>query len=193
MYRYALVLLFFLVLTPHPLLAESEDEGENIEDSWNASTIMPEDFNHPDAPKFEQYKVPLAFTGKPVPVNLESHPEAKTCGTMLRGANEKGPNFADHFTLASWGCGSGCIAIAFVDATNGKVYFPENLRTNTTVNIHSDIMEKTLVFHRDSNLLIVAGCPNEECAARRGVNYFIWTGTGLKEIFRVPRDWYPEE
>jgi hypothetical protein len=193
MYRYALILLFLLVLAPLPLLAESEDEGENIDDMWNAYTIMPEDFNHPDAPKFEQHKVPLTFTGKPAPVNIESHPDAKTWETVLRNANEKGPNFADHFTLAVWGCGAECTQIAFIDATNGQVFIAANLRTNVAVNVHSDILEKTLVFHRNSNLLIAAGCPNEECSTRRGVNYFLWNGKALTEIFRVPRDWYPEE
>ena len=72
------------------------------------------------------------------------------------------------------------------------MYFADNLTTNITVNVHNDVMDNTLIFHRDSNLLIAAGCPNEECTTRRGVNYFIWTGTGLKEIFRVPRGWYPE-
>ncbi|MDR3629947.1 MAG: hypothetical protein P4L42_06395 [Desulfocapsaceae bacterium] len=192
MYRFIMVLLLFFFLTPMSLLAESEDEGENIDDLWNEYTIMPGDFDHPDAPRFEQFKVPLKFTGKPAPVNLDSHPDAKNWQTMLRAANEKGPNFADHITVATWGCGMACTGIAFIDARDGRVYFADNLTTNVTVNVHNDVMDNTLIFHRDSNLLIAAGCPNEECTTRRGVNYFIWTGTGLKEIFRVPRGWYPE-
>jgi hypothetical protein len=187
MYRFILVILIFVLLAPFSTLATTDDDG------WNEYTIRAEDFEHPDAPKFEQYIIPIKFSGEPAPVNLGSHPEARTWRTKLKEGNEKGPNFADHMTIATWGCGTDCTSIAFIDARNGQVYFADNLRSNVSVNIHDKVFGKTLSFRRDSNLLIVAGCPNEECSTRRGVIYFIWTGKNIKELFRVPRGWYPEK
>jgi len=187
MYRCIIVLFFLVFLTPSLIMA-ADDDGP-----WNKYTIMPEDFEHPDTPKFEQYKVPIKFQGKPAPVNIRSHPKAGTWRTRLKEGSKEGPNFADHITIVTWGCGTDCFQIAFVDARNGQVYFDDKLACNVAVNIHDDVWGQSISYRRDSSLLIVAGCPNEECSTRRGVNYFIWTGHGLKEIFRVPRGWYPEK
>jgi hypothetical protein len=187
MYRFIFVILIFIFMLPCSLFAATDDEG------WNEYTIRPEDFKHPNAPKFEQYKTPIKFNRKPSPVNLNSHPDARMWRTSLKEGNQKGPNFADHIRIAAWGCGAVCTQIAFIDAKNGRVFFADNLRTNIPVNIHDKVFDNAISYRRDSNLLIVAGCPNEECSTRRGVNYFIWTGKNLKEIFRVARGWYPEK
>jgi hypothetical protein len=42
--------------------------------------------------------------------------------TRLRDGAKKGPNFADHFTLVAWGCGSSCQEWAIVDARTGQVF-----------------------------------------------------------------------
>lgn len=74
-------------------------------------------------PRFEDYPVKQRFTGKPALVNLRSDPKARLFRTMLREGAKKGPNFAGHYTLVTWGCGSDCRVVAVVDAVTGKVYF----------------------------------------------------------------------
>lgn len=142
---------------------------------------------------FTYDKISVKFRGKPARVDLKSHPEARRYRTRLKEGGAEGPNFADHMTIVIWGCGTECESLAFVDARNGRVYFDEKLRHIAFTNVHSDAMDRIISYRRDSTLLIVAGCPNEECSTRRGVNYFIWTGSGLKHILRIPRGWYPEK
>jgi hypothetical protein len=42
---------------------------------------------------------------------------------MLREGAKQGPNFAGHYTVVMWGCGSDCMEVAVVDAKTGHVYF----------------------------------------------------------------------
>jgi hypothetical protein len=73
-------------------------------------------------PRFEDYRVGERFTGIPAAVDLRSHPKARLFRTMLREGAKKGPNFAGHYTVVTWGCGSDCRMIAVVDARTGRVY-----------------------------------------------------------------------
>jgi hypothetical protein len=187
MFRIISILFLLVSLMPVWAIANEYNGG------WNQYTIMPEDFQNKQAPTFEQYKVPMNFHGKPAPVDIKSNPEAKTWRTRLKEGAIMGPNFADDITIVAWGCGTDCMQIAFVDAKTGKVYFDKKLMTNVAVNVHDKVLNQVLSYRRDSTLLIAAGCPNEECETRRGVNYFIWTGKELKQIFRVPKGWYPKK
>src|SRR4051794_36214809 len=73
-------------------------------------------------PRFEDYRVPLTFAGSAVAPDL-SDPEARRFRTRLREASASGPNFADHFTLVTWGCGTECHVVAVIDAVTGIVTF----------------------------------------------------------------------
>ena len=74
-------------------------------------------------PRFESYPVSSTFRGKPAPVNLRGHSRAKIYRTVLREGAKEGPNFAGHYTVVMWGCGSDCMEVAVVDAKTGRVYF----------------------------------------------------------------------
>lgn len=65
------------------------------------------------------------YRGKPAPVNFSSLPEARLFYTTIREQAAEGPNFAGHFTLAGWGCGTDCAGFAIIDAITGKVVFYE--------------------------------------------------------------------
>ena len=41
---------------------------------------------------------------------------------LIEGA-KKGPNFAGHYTVVTWGCGTNCAVVAIVDAKTGIVHF----------------------------------------------------------------------
>jgi hypothetical protein len=70
-------------------------------------------------PAFEEYRVVETFRGKSVPPQItESHRWFRTI--IQRGA-AKGPNFAGQYTIATWGCGTGCVSMAIIDAKDGSV------------------------------------------------------------------------
>lgn len=127
---------------------------------------------------FPAYLVAEIYKGKPAAVDLSSHPEAKTWRTRLIDAAKKGPNFAGHYTIAIWGCGTSCAAFGIIDAITGKVYFPTTLSHVSWAGWWGK--EYGLKFRLDSNLLIVYGSPNEE--DRKGIFYYTWENNALELI-----------
>jgi hypothetical protein len=109
---------------------------------------------------------------------------------MLREAAAKGPNFAGHYTVAVWGCGSACTDFGIVDAKSGQVFFAPDLRGISAVSViepgDQEPQYNSLRFRADSRLLVVIGAPRED-EAREGVAFYEWTGSGLKPLRFVSR------
>ena len=56
-------------------------------------------------------------------INFESNPIAESHRTVLTEKyNELGVNFASHYIVITWGCGSGCVTGAMVDTRDGFVH-----------------------------------------------------------------------
>lgn len=123
-------------------------------------------------PGFADYRVAEIFRGTPAAVRLTS-PGARMFRTQLRVQSGRGANFAGHYALATWGCGSGCSDGAIVDVRTGEVWFPDLW--------HSVIVPYTTLingafFEPNSELLVVRGALSNE---RRGVAYYRWHGNQL--------------
>ena len=111
---------------------------------------------------------------------------------MIRDAAAQGPNFADHYTVAVWGCGASCTSAVVVDARSGRVFFPDAI--NDIAGTHVADREpngaeptyNSLRFRADSRLLVVLGAPGEN-DARDGVSFYVWTGSRVKQLRFVPR------
>ena len=132
-----------------------------------------------DTPRFEDMPVAGKFNGRPAPVKL-STAEARRYRTVIREGAREGPNFAGHYTIVTWGCGSGCVQFAIVDAKTGAVYSP---RFYVAARVHVDEEaqqpDEPLQFRIDSKLLIVSGSPNEQ---NEGIYYYSWDGKRLALI-----------
>jgi hypothetical protein len=136
-------------------------------------------------PQLEDYPVTSIFTGTP------AAPKFQTAGqrrfrTVIRDGAAKGPNFAGHYTIAQWGCGTGCVQMAVVDLQSGDVYEgPFGILPNSTICLGANAEEDKIgvVNRRDSSLLIVKGCPNEKNC---GTYYYSWTGKQFKLIRKDP-------
>lgn len=73
-------------------------------------------------PQFADYPVRNIFKGKPAQVQIKTA-AARRFRTRLKDDSRQGPNFAGHYTVVFWGCGSGCAELAIVDAITGKVFW----------------------------------------------------------------------
>jgi hypothetical protein len=134
------------------------------------------------APKFTDFPSPDVFKGAAAKVDLRSHVLAMMYRTQLRNQAPKGPNFAGHFTIAEWGCGSNCQAHMIIDAITGKVY--EGVST-----------DRGIVTKVDS-LLFIADPPDEPhpgyipdrsyTPAWLPVRYYVWHDYALIKIFEQP-------
>src|SRR5947209_5181169 len=84
------------------------------------SGSMTQDNLPASAPKFVDYRERTVFRGEPAGAVINT-PKARQFRTRLREDSRLGPNFAGHYTVVFWGCGSGCAQLAVVNAINGKV------------------------------------------------------------------------
>ena len=103
-------------------------------------------------PRFEDYPA-ARFTGRPAPAAISGR-RARRYRTMIRTQAAEGPNFAGRYTVATWGCGTGCLQFAVVDARTGRVYFHPQAETVGAVSYQD---EERLQFRPDSRLFVVSG------------------------------------
>ncbi|MYM64354.1 hypothetical protein [Pseudomaricurvus sp. HS19] len=128
------------------------------------------DAGQPAMPAFEQY--PAAVSGATLQqVDLQSHPQAPTFRSRLQALEGRPANFAGHYSVQYWGCGSGCQQFAIVDVTNGRVFMNEDWSASYG-----------LCHRADSNLLIVN--PGARAPARMQSVYFYWDGSQLQQVWQ---------
>jgi ankyrin repeat protein len=83
--------------------------------------LAPGDWQKDRPPQFADFPVHRVYRGKPAPIDFNGNPWARTYRTRLKQAASCGANFAGHYTVAEWGCGSSCQSINFIDARDGAV------------------------------------------------------------------------
>ncbi|MCB0662860.1 MAG: hypothetical protein KDC24_08980 [Saprospiraceae bacterium] len=123
---------------------------------------------------FEEFSTKV-YSGNLAAPDFESAPDAKRFHTRIEEECSKGINFAGHFTLVIWGCGSSCQSGVVVDRITGKIY--DGYSTSLGAE-----------FRKDSRLLIAnVGAINPatkmiELCPYCEVSHEVWTGTRFKEI-----------
>lgn len=133
-----------------------------------------------------------------VTVNLKSHKDARMFRTNLRNAAKEGVNFAGHFILTGWGCGTNCSQWAIIDARNGRVFFPKEFagvawgfcdlpegKLPADAPGLDDEASGPLYFKADSRLVALTGYTGgdlDNAKAKCGNYFFEWTGTALKRV-----------
>ncbi len=105
------------------------------------------------------YRVPV-YTGKPAnDISDKRH----SMRTRLRQALKGGTNFAGHYAIAMYGCGTGCLGLSMVDVKSGKIY--DNAPAPVTMHYAMDkaghFTEMGMDYSKDSTLLYLTGEVNE--------------------------------
>jgi hypothetical protein len=76
------------------------------------------------ADSFEQYAVPV-FSGPPAKPKFQSLPGSNVYRTRISDGIKQGANFAGHYAVVTFGCGTGCRASFLVDVKSGNIFdFP---------------------------------------------------------------------
>jgi hypothetical protein len=132
------------------------------------------------ASEFNSFPAPVENIKRPAPLDLASDPIARQFRTAIRNALRNGANFAGHYAIATWGCGTACQDWAIVDVKTGRVHSEPTLRP-------IDVIHGVgLVFQRDSNLLAILGAPHED-PSREGASFYVWQHATLKLKSFVPK------
>jgi len=109
-----------------------------------------------DVPQFSEYPaVPLRAIATSSTLDFSLFPKAENFKTAIAEWFAEGPQSGRYYTVAEWGCGSGCQAHAIVDMRNGKITGYGLLGTDGTM------------YRPDSNLIIINPPWNIEASIMR--------------------------
>lgn len=109
-------------------------------------------------PQFKNYPAGEVFRGKNAPVKLTR--ADMLFRTRLRYAAKQKPNFAGHYVLNFWGCGTECLSGAAVDVKTGKVVWVD-FSICCWQHYREDDFEP-VKFRLDSNLIEFTGLRDEK-------------------------------
>src|SRR5579863_10367620 len=96
------------------------------------------DLVDPMAPRFDQYAVNIPASVSHATLDTQSNPVARTYRTVLRREMSEGANFAGHYRLAVWGCGSSCAMFAVVNLNTGRVITSNTIHSVSGVHFGAD-------------------------------------------------------
>jgi hypothetical protein len=136
------------------------------------------------APNYRDYPSQGQAEVRNAKLDLTSNPIAKTYRTVLRLAMAEGPNFAGHYRVAIWGCGSSCAMFAVINLKTGRVMTAKDLAYVSTVRLATDDDGGGILFKANSALLVVMGDPEED-ESRAGAYYFVLQNEHLKLIHKT--------
>jgi len=166
------------------------------------------------SPKFKDYLVQEVYEGKNAKAKTgkglgQPHPEGGYLPSMFRtrlnAASESGEvNFAGHYILTTWGCGSGgCVEGAVINALTGDiVWLPLEACCNRKG-------EDGYHFRADSSLLVLISAVGEGLSAEKRmaldrriaegetvafeefepqsrIHFYVFNGDTFKEVISVP-------
>lgn len=177
-------------------LAANAQANPLDDDGYDEFTIRLSDIPR-DAPRFASYRVPV-YAGANAAPNLTADAESRMFRTRIREWAKEKPNFAGHYILATWGCGTECVQLTVIDARTGQVFHPAGVGLNVATNVDDALIkgkpawpnEGSIKFQADSQLLILFGMPGED-VKRRGISYYVWRDNKMSLVRHVPKAWYP--
>jgi len=112
------------------------------------------------------------YKGKPATPRLIT-PTQHEFRTVIRRGVLKGPNFAGHYTVVEWGCGSNCIVYAVVDAIAGAVYDKGLPNPN-------EGYPCGLLYRRDSDLFVVEQSTTIQSKCEPSL--YVWRGSQFEPL-----------
>src|SRR5579864_61360 len=150
--------------------------------------ITNKDLIDPKAPNLSAYLVTKPEQVPNPRLDLSTSQSARRYRTVFQQQIQKGPNYAGHYRVVVWGCGSSCASFAVVNLNTGRVLEVEGGHSMSDVDFEvSDFLNGTdseftnFRYRKDSVLLIAIGAPNED-AARGGVFYYLLRDERLKLV-----------
>lgn len=163
-------------------------------------------------PRFEDFPVSQTSIGKLVEPILSTREERRYKTVITRGVTKgwgvedgvtgaelatPGPNFAGHYAIVTWGCGSPCLMAAILDLKTGRAFPPpfHHGPGHSYFQVPWEWPMKAFDYRLDSRLLIANICEADITfrvegrvsyqAERCGAHYFVMSDEGPRLIKRV--------
>jgi hypothetical protein len=123
-------------------------------------------------------------------INFKQNPDAAAYRTRLSEGLKRGVNFAGHFVIVGWGCGTGCTNAGIIDTFTGKVLWPEQFY-NVDATYGDGYSDVQLDFRKNSRLLIIHGRPGTKNEngydGPSGDYYYEWRNNRFRLLKSVPK------
>jgi hypothetical protein len=116
---------------------------------------------------FDRYPAGRIYKARPAAPKLITANQ-REFRTVIRIGAAKGPNFAGHYTIVEWGCGSNCVVYAVVDALTGKVFDSKLPPVN-------NVYPCGLSYKLESTLFVVESSQQIESTCIPA--YYAWNGS----------------
>jgi len=139
-------------------------------------------------PAFNSYRVRIEKV-RAKSINFRNNAGARSFRTRLSEALADGVNFAGHYVIAGWGCGTGCISGAIIDAHTGVVYWPLPLNALGVWYDGDKYADDPVAYRKNSRLLVISGSPgvkDDEPEKPNGKYYYEWLRNQLRLVKFVP-------
>ncbi|MCR0983115.1 hypothetical protein [Roseomonas populi] len=133
------------------------------------------------APRFEDFPAVTSPPTRNAPLTLT--PRDRHYRTRLRAAAAERPNFAGHYVLTTWGCGTECLYGAAVNLRTGRVTFLPFATCCVGEAPNGD--ERMVAFRQDSTLLVLLGMRDER-GGDIGSHYYRMQGDRLVHLRSTP-------
>jgi hypothetical protein len=130
------------------------------------------------APRFRDYPVREIFKGKPAKIEWPpDYPQHEFFRLSIQDLIDGGVNFASHYAVREWSCGTDCRWLVILDMKTGRFlkaspYGVLSLTEDQKNNGKNDWLQ----IRPDSRLLIASGCFNVESPKKPvkcGTKYFV--------------------
>ena len=140
-------------------------------------------------PKFSQFPARKYNRGPTGRVDL-SDPHAYSYRTRLREGAQQGANFAGHYRVVTWGCGTDCETGAIIDAFTGHVVFLPSVNSYQMEH-EMDPDYNSIVFRLDSRLIVFAGQLNDQ--GEKATFFMDFDGKTFRQVYQVIDKGAPEQ
>ena len=139
-------------------------------------------------PTFGQYPATVE-KARVKSIDFKRNPDARTFRTRLSEALASGVNFAGHYVVAGWGCGTGCISGAIIDARTGNVFWPIEFSDIGVWYGSENYADEPVAYKKNSRLLVIFGIPGSKEGQPdqpSGKYYYEWRNNRLRLVKFVP-------
>ena len=134
-------------------------------------------------PRFDDYLTADTVSSELVAPDLTS-PGARQFQSVLTLAAQGGPNFAGHYTVAVWGCGTSCQSFAIIDVNSGAVEMG-----GFTLSVGAEYRRNSGLFITNPPEAWREAYGDDDVGAvggRARTEYFHWNGEELVRLACVP-------
>lgn len=131
---------------------------------------------HNERPRYKDFPVQQIYSELPASPRIPK--DWRSFRTMIRQGAKSPVEFAGHYTVPAWGCGSACSTFVIVDSRNGRLYSGFNVADLPMIWLEQHPDSLRIEFHPKSRLFKINGCINEKNCGF--YDYLMVEGQGLK-------------